>query len=198
MSNEEFLGICIFDMLKHGVNILFKKRIYDSKECYPYFHEDPLTFALNYFESQIKNKEWFTIFIHEYCHFIQWKNEKKKWTIDYDYASEKLNKFLDKKSKSVDIESIRKVQELELDCDKKALRLMKKHQLDVDINLYTKYSNLYILCHPLFGKYGHFYTPYELLEYVPKKHISKKDLLKDIDFELEKMYKIYLDNYLDK
>lgn len=188
MKNEQFLGNTLAEMISHGVTVQFNKRIYNSKHAYNFFDDEPKPkLYINYFDEELI--DWFSVYVHEYCHFLQWKNEAKKWATFNKHIGN-VNLFLDGHNKWVSKASIKKVQELELDCDKKALRQIKKFKLKVDIDEYIKVSNLYIYCHRFFPKYKKFFIPFEdeLLDLMPKKHFTKKSMLKKIK-GVEKLYK---------
>lgn len=104
-------------------------------------------------------------FIHEYFHFIQWK----EGTI--------VNKTFNESVKDKDVKAFNEIIKLELDCEKRVINFLvkinKKH-----LSKYSKRVNTYIyLCHEIFkGK---------KIDYMRKNSIfdnSKDYLLKDKDY----------------
>lgn len=181
MTNEQFLGNTLAEMVSSGVTVQFNKRIYNSKHSYNFFNDDPKPeLYVNYFSEHID--DWFTIYIHEYGHFLQWKNEWEKWE-PYNKYVVSMNSYLDNENNTVTRKTVRKIQEIEIDCEKKVLKLIKKHKLHIDVAEYTQNTNLYIYCHIFFRKYRKFYTPYnkELLQMMPKKLFTVDQLDKKIE-----------------
>jgi hypothetical protein len=91
-------------------------------------------------------KGGFEVFIHEYSHFLQWKNEKKYFMslinncyIVFDWLDGTFYK------KAIVTEAIKGVIELEWDCERKSIDLIKKYKLDVNIEEYCKSANSYLL-----------------------------------------------------
>lgn len=87
----------------------------------------------------IWNKEWFSIFIHEYNHFKQWKNETKLWT-----SVEDIDFFTDFPARYT-----LATQLMEQECDKMVWNDIKEWNLEglknyiCESNAYhTSYSNM--------------------------------------------------------
>ena len=92
-------------------------------------------------------KRWFPILVHEYSHFLQWKDRKSIWynkTCDTAYS--KYFQLLD--TPHVTSEELFNlqiwVQRLEQDCDRRAVEIIEKYSLPIDIKLYIRQSNSYI------------------------------------------------------
>lgn len=91
--------------------------------------------------------EWIGILVHEYCHFLQWKDDIKVWKKFSDNCATFDDLMLNpKKYKNEIIDLIA----LELDCEKKAVRILKANQL-LDIEDYIKSANAILL------KYAYLY-----------------------------------------
>jgi hypothetical protein len=86
------------------------------------------------------------ILVHEYSHFLQWKNNKKyfnrlnksttmffDWIDGEEYSQKEINSACEK--------SI----ELEYDCELQAIKLIKEYKLDIDLEVYIKAANSYLL-----------------------------------------------------
>lgn len=191
MTHEQYLGKTLAEMISSGVTVQFNKRIYNSKHSYNFFDDEPRPkLHINYFDDELN--DWFSVYVHEYCHFLQWKKEIKKWEPFGDHMS-KVNLFLDGKRKTVKIEHIRKVQELEMDCDRKAIKQIKKFKLKIDLEDYIRTSNLYIYCHNFFPKYGKFFIPFtdEMLQRMPKTPLRTQHL----DYKINGLEELYAAEY---
>ena len=94
--------------------------------------------------------EWFPIFVHESCHMDQWIENSLAWCgttgpNDEDYT-ESFWDWLDGKDvpkASLD-KSIRALQYLEEDCERRTVKKIKKYDLPIDIDDYIRHANLYI------------------------------------------------------
>ena len=110
MNSEEFLGYAIKKLVAQDVTVNFNKRIKDSKYSYNYF--DYITkkeLIINYFNNSFDS--WFPVFVHEYCHFLQWKNELSKWE-SYNKYLVSFGNYLDGKTSKINKKTIRKIQEV--------------------------------------------------------------------------------------
>jgi hypothetical protein len=94
----------------------------------------------------MQGKGGFSTLIHEYSHFLQWRDRKKYYNrllkscdIVFSWIAGKFYK------KDVVEEAIKYVIELEWDCEMGALELIKKYDLDVDIKKYIQSANAYIM-----------------------------------------------------
>jgi len=84
--------------------------------------------------------------VHEYCHFLQWKNKKKFWK-KYGGNDGSLDEWLNGKefSKHKITRFIKNTIRIERDCEKKTVSILKKYKIKFDEKEYIKQSNVYIL-----------------------------------------------------
>jgi hypothetical protein len=109
------------------------------------------------FAVAMKHHMGFEILIHEYCHFLQWKEDRRLWDKSmstYDilfdwisYPSLVHNAFI-KDCKITDEEldqSLHDILELEHDCEKRVLKLVKNCPIeDFDTDKYIRAANAYL------------------------------------------------------
>ncbi len=137
---------------------------------------------------------WGPIFAHEFCHFLQWKDKEKIW---HDYASmsekELFDIFHNKPISKERLEFCLNVsRDIELDCEKRTVKLFKKYKIPVDISDYIKGANVYIHFYNHIKQYRHWYPP-KKMPYA-NQHIKEKAssvFYKDytvIPPELEKLF----------
>jgi len=96
----------------------------------------------------MKHHMGFEILIHEYCHFLQWKTDRKFW----DDSSEHYDTLFDwVKDKSLEIseenliKSLHTILEIEHDCERRVLKLVKNNPIqDFDIDKYIRAVNAYL------------------------------------------------------
>lgn len=97
--------------------------------------------------------------VHEYSHFLQYINNSKiyqksdkailmvdDWFAGKDFPEDKLRR------------SFFIIRAMERDCEKRAVKLIKKFNLQIDEKLYTKRAHCYIYSHFLMEKTRKFYA----------------------------------------
>lgn len=197
MTRETYIGKAIKEMIANDITISFTRRKKSSKLSSSYF--DPLMgpsynsspkFTVNYFENDFQNV--FEYFIHEYCHFKQWKeqtdiwkNGQANWLLFDLFLKKKFDKF----TKS----QLLSIQKLELDCDERAIKEIRQYNLPIDIRKYTKESNSYIYSYNIIYDLREFneivdFTNPELLKQLPARQIAVENL----QTRISKYDKIYL------
>jgi hypothetical protein len=104
-------------------------------------------------------EEWLRILVHEYAHSLQHKEKCKIWLdgqdsytkfFNWQDGSEKLSK------KELDLHC-RRAQMIELDCERRALKLISKFKLPLDKKEYCKKGSSYIYFYLFLKKMGKWY-----------------------------------------
>ena len=88
----------------------------------------------------IRDPDWRATFVHEYCHFRQDLSGKKGWdcrAADTDITED----MLPAEAEYIASQTMLK----EFDCDRRALREIKRHSLPIDAAVYAKDANAYAL-----------------------------------------------------
>jgi hypothetical protein len=107
----------------------------------------------------LSSNYWIGVLAHEYCHFVQCSKNLDIWNdFQEKMASIKNNddifrgksKIRKAKRKTIAASIIK----LELDCDKKAVRLIKKYMLPVDLKEYISKANIILYKYVFWGEYG--------------------------------------------
>ena len=99
----------------------------------------------------------FETFVHEYCHYLQWKHDRALWNKSmstYDILFDWINFPSLKYSEDIKDctytddqidQSLHDIIELEHDCEKKALKLLQNNPIeDVDLDKYVRAVNAYL------------------------------------------------------
>ena len=140
-------------------------------------------------------EKWLPVLVHEYSHFTQWKESAKVWM---DLATGEENyiwEWIEGKSYPLDYIKtlIKKVRDMELDCEKRTVENIKKFNLPINYRLYVRASNAYICFYSymlLKRKWYHIgrepYTNTKILLKMSNKFDMNYDKL---DNELVKLYK---------
>ena len=139
----------------------------------------------------MKHHMSFEIFIHEYCHFLQWKYDRKLWyksMSTYDILFDWISFPLLKYSKDIkDCEytneqldqSLHDILEIEHDCEKRVLKLVANNPIEnFDNDKYIRAVNAYLWSYHLNRELkkrpkNPIYSP-RVLEHMP--NIFHKDL----------------------
>ena len=131
------------------------------------------------------------ILVHEFSHFTQWKDQCKAWTnlgdsIDY------MHSWLEGEEVDNIEQHIMTARDLELDNEKRAVKLIKKFGLSINIDAYIKRANAYVLF------YNHMLTvrrwckptnmPYENKRVVEVMPINFKINYKKVPKRIMKVY----------
>jgi len=96
----------------------------------------------------MKHHMGFEILIHEYCHFLQWKTDRKLWdksTETYDILFDWISNKDSTVSDDLLNQSLYDILEIEHDCEKRVLKLVKNCPIeDFDTDKYIKAVNAYL------------------------------------------------------
>jgi len=89
-------------------------------------------------------EDWLGVFVHETCHVDQ-STQRKKWHSVREDAVGSMDTWLSGKQVNYVDDVIRKVVELEWDCEKRSLRKIIANKLPIDIEEYSQKANAYII-----------------------------------------------------
>jgi hypothetical protein len=89
------------------------------------------------------HKNWLETFVHEYAHLTQWRDQCQPWTNALQ-SLELVDPWLNGEEVDGINEHISLIRDLELDNEKRSVKLIKQHNLDIDLNDYIKKANSYI------------------------------------------------------
>lgn len=147
-----------------GVKVIYSdkpfKKIEGGFKATGYFDEKVLFLALG-------NPNYITTAIHEYCHVDQWAAGSALWSKTSDDDVVLWSDYVAGKFKlgSAEIKrATRHIRNLELDCEKRAIRQIEKFDLPVDIPTYVQRANAYMFYHStmaVFRGYAIHKSPYQ-------------------------------------
>lgn len=148
----------VFDIIKEDIEsldgriILLKGNYCGGKsKCSGLFYMDsndnPI---IKVAKGSLEEEEWFGILIHEYCHFIQWRDDSQLWNnfCDYDITYSQIIMKPEKYKKELIA-----LMELEIDCEKRATNIIKNNKL-FDYKIYAQSANAIIYKYAFLYKYG--------------------------------------------
>lgn len=141
MKHQAFIAKVVSEAMQAGVSVkLLNKRT--VKRTGGWFNGKELVVAYN-------NAQGFEILLHEYCHMRQCIDNCKQWVEYVEDASIAFTHWLNGKGDdaAAAMSSMHKCIALEHDCEVRALQCVKDCKLDVDVQRYTKLSNIYLYAH---------------------------------------------------
>lgn len=138
----EFIKFVKDECKKYGVKCSLRNVNYvklgGNIKCGGYFDE-----TLPELVSSLNRPDWIEILAHEYSHLTQWIEGTELWNqcmISMPLVDEWLG---GKDIKDID-KHLAHSRDLELDNEKRAVKLIKKWDLDVDTDRYTQKANAYV------------------------------------------------------
>lgn len=153
-TKNSFIVKVVRELLNYDFSVLLYnlEQLEDSCGGWCWIDDDNREFAV-----AMKHHMGFEILIHEYCHFLQWKNDRKLWdksmaTYDilFDWLTNPVLDFLPEIKNRIfsDNEldqSLHDIVEIEHDCEKRVLKLVKNNPIEnFDINKYIRAANAYL------------------------------------------------------
>lgn len=185
-NNNLFLSYAISNLIKNKITVRFvnTKNLSignDKQKIGGYFSDADKELAV---ATGLPFKKWFPIFIHEYCHFLQYKTKVK---IYKDLSAEILltvERWVASGIKEPNtVSSIKKVQMMELDCEKRAAKLITEFNLSLDIETYIKSANAYIFFYTLLCEDNRWtskkgpYSVKQIIDIMPDEFLKSYDTL---------------------
>lgn len=139
-----FISKAIRELLHHGFSIQLHNK--DNLNGYGgWFGTD---IGEEEFVVAMKHPMSFEIFIHEYCHFLQWKYDRKFWDDSSEYYDVLFDWISDP---NLDIpeetlnKSLHTILSIEHDCEKRVLKLVKNNPIEnFDLDKYIRAINAYL------------------------------------------------------
>ncbi len=160
---DKFLDDLDYICQENAVQIIFTSKNYvkcDGINCSGYFNENKreLVCAL-----KTDNKTWLSTLVHESCHLDQWREQSAIWQL-FDKSTANNEDIIDKwllKKEQIDNtlldEAFKITKEMEWDAEKRSIEKIKKYNLPIDIDEYTKKSVVYIMLYDFVQKYQTWY-----------------------------------------
>ena len=154
----KFMNSCFDELEAHSIKIIVSENSQvntrdDNKglNCSGFFEDRPV--ARLAIATGKPLEEWLPIFAHEFCHFRQYKEQSKYWTDIFTEMNGELveataiiDRWLDGE---IELEQdrlnhlIRIAQQVERDCERRTVDLIKQFDLPIDIKDYSKKANAY-------------------------------------------------------
>ena len=159
MTHSQFIKMVKDECKKNGVRFFLSKRpyvTYDRQRVNGYFIDIPDP-VLAVATGQTR-KQWFKVLIHEYCHMLQWLDGAREW-----HNSIKAEPFWpwfagNKKLSSKQAHKYAMyLVDVELDCERRVLKMIKDLDLPIDAGQYARNANAYVYFYHLALKHRRWY-----------------------------------------
>lgn len=139
---REFIKYVKEECKKYGIKCDLRRtkyvRLPGKMACSGYFDEGEMELVCS-----MNRPDSLEILAHEFAHVTQWKDQIDLWK-KADVSIPKVDEWL----MGEDVPDIKKhlavSRDLELDNEKRAVKIIKKFSLDIDIDQYIKKANCYI------------------------------------------------------
>lgn len=125
-----------------------------SSRCEGYFSDSP--------NREIRvaraGSGWLGILAHEYCHFLQWLEKPQYILTSEDSAGVivhniSIGQLVDNYSDCKIDKAFLRIAEMERDCEKRTVALIKHWKLPINKDMYIRQANLYIYLHHMWKEY---------------------------------------------
>jgi len=145
---EKFVDFVKSECEKHNVVIREEEGAYielsESIKCGGYFEDGTGDLVPSPTLAYSKGCEQPTeILVHEYCHMTQWLDGIPLWAMSTS-SLENVDKWLSGEDFPNIDKDISNARDLELDNEKRSVEMIKKWNLPIDVELYTKKANAYV------------------------------------------------------
>lgn len=128
---------------KHKIKLVLRDvsyfRLTDGIRCSGYFDEEERVLAV-----AMKKDIWLGVLAHEYAHLTQWVDDCEPWKNGCE-GLPKVDEWLQGKSVRGIKKALANSRDLELDNEKRTVRLIKKWKLPIDIDDYVRRANAYVV-----------------------------------------------------
>lgn len=159
----------------------------DNIPCSGYFDEDSLVVATK----KNKTMEWVSTLLHESCHMDQFLQKSKFYVVD-SVGLEVVEDWIGGKNISDNklLKGFYNSIQLELDCEKRTIKKIKKYNLPINEKKYIQEANAYLFAYVFTLTTKKWYkAPYEKIDIV--RHMPKEFLIVEDYFLKYKNYKKY-------
>lgn len=142
MNEKELIKYVKQECKKHNIKCVLKNtknvRPDGDSRCSGYFDGESLVVAM-------KRPDAIQILVHEYGHLTQWADQCDLWIqCEKNESHDKLWRWLGGEEIKNIHKAIELCRDLELDNEKRSVKIIKKFNLDINIDLYIKKANAYI------------------------------------------------------
>lgn len=197
-NDKIFIADAVENLTKHKVSTTFSafKRISYGEEkdakVGGYFLDVPKELQV---ATGIAFTKWFPVFVHEYCHFLQYIEKEPAYYAIKQRHSQLYSDFFETKIKTKDtVDAIRLIRNMEENCERRVVEIIERYGLSINVKRYIQGANAYIYFYTLFAENGIWTSkkgPYSIkaiLDIMPDKFLDNYETL-------PKKYKTLVERY---
>ena len=139
---EAFIEHVKSECKKHNIKLVMRNVSYlklsDGIRCSGYFDEEERVLAV-----AMKKDIWLGVLVHEYAHLTQWVDDCEAWRKGCK-GLPKVDEWLAGKKVRGIKQALAYSRDLELDNEKRSVKLIKKWKLPIDVKNYIQRANAYV------------------------------------------------------
>lgn len=140
-TTHQFIKFVRQECKTHGIKFLLKRSKYvivsKTIKCSGWFDAEAKELVV-----AGKSRNWLATLVHEYAHLTQWVDQCKEWRAAE--GIENIDDWLNGKKIKNPKRALAKTRDLELDNEKRSVKLIKDWELPIDIKDYTQRANAYV------------------------------------------------------
>lgn len=140
-TTSRFIKFVRQECKAHGIKFLLKRSKYvvisKTIRCSGWFDSEAKELVV-----AGKNRNWLATLVHEYAHLTQWIEQCKEWKAAE--GIENIDDWLNGKKIKNPKRALAKTRDLELDNEKRSVKIIKDWELPIDIKDYTQRANAYV------------------------------------------------------
>jgi hypothetical protein len=174
---ENFIQKIKSDLSKYNGKLILKARASQSSKFDGEFIESDMIIKCFI---DFSSTYWIGVLAHEYSHFLQCVNHNKLWLRFQDSVFDNIDELEDiftkkrnKINKTLRKKLSRSIINMELDCDKQAIKLINKYKLPVDKKEYTAKANVILYKYLYWAEYG---TWPDFINKIARKTVNYKNI----------------------
>lgn len=151
MTADKFIQFVEKELAKKSIKLVKanKRSVTIEANCRVngYFDEDEKVLSV-----AVKKplEDWFPIFVHEYAHFLQWREKAPIWHHSFFNGIDRCDTIFlwVKHKKRFSLKDVKlhtaRTRDIEVDCEKRAVKLIHKYKLPINYLIYTSQANSYL------------------------------------------------------
>lgn len=150
MNRKAFIAWVSEDLAKHDVHLQLVDASSLHKKYAGWFDASNRKLVI-----ARRHKDFIGILLHEYCHFRQWLEKRQRWNqlarqgdIFFKWLYTRPSQALPPQAAKVQ-KARKAAQQLEYDCERRAIAMIKKLKLPIDVRAYAQRANAYLLSYHL-------------------------------------------------
>ena len=140
-TTHQFIKFVRQECKTHGIKFLLKRSKYvivsKTIKCSGWFDAEAKELVV-----AGKSRNWLATLVHEYAHLTQWVDQCKEWRAAE--GIENIDDWLNGKKIKNPKRALAKTRDLELDNEKRSVKIIKDWELPIDIKDYTQRANAYV------------------------------------------------------